>query len=307
MLVRRMTQDAEATLEPTPVAVICSAGRPGMLHASVLQVVGQTVPCRVVLSVIDEADVLPETRLLAGVSVVCGPRGSSRQRNLALASIAHRPECVLFLDDDVELDREYVREILACYRRHPPVAVVNGRNLAHGIYPAGTLDRPLARTLLTNFHTDHPELASVEPGSVAPMATSYGCRMSFRGTLLGKVSFDERLVLYGFLEDLDLALQCRRFGEIVEATYALGVHLEVSSGRMGSKRRGYSEVINALYLWRKGTGFALSRAVLGSLRRTAHNAARAVRTGDGQQLAGNLLGWLDAARGRLEPERILEL
>ena len=299
-----MEEDARAT---TPVAVICSAGRPGMLHESVLQVVGQTVPCRVVLSVVDEADVLPATRELPGVSVMMGPRGSSRQRNLALDSIAHQPECVLFLDDDVELERTYVGEVLACYRRHPGVAVVNGRNLAHGIYPAGTLDRPLARELLGKFHTDHPEMSSVEAGAVAPMATAYGCRMAMHGSLLGKVRFDERLVLYGFLEDLDLALQCRRYGEIVEATYALGVHLEVSSGRVGSRRRGYAEVINALYLWHKGSGFPLGRALLGSMRRTAHNAVRAARTGDRRQFAGNMLGWLDAARGRLEPERMLNV
>ena len=308
MLVIVMSQDGGAEIDSTtPVAVICSSRRPKMLHDSVLQVLDQTERCSVILSVANETDVLAKTRELPGVMVVIGPQGSCQQRNLALASIAHRPACILFLDDDVELDRSYVGEILACYRRHPSVAVVNGRNLAHGVYPAGTLDRPLAQALLARFHTEHPELRSIEPGTVKPMATSYGCRMSIRGELLGRVSFDERLVLYGFLEDLDLALQCRAYGSIVEATYALGVHLEVASSRMGLRRRGYSDVINPLYLWSKRNGFPLRRALLGSLRRTAANAASAVRTRDSQRLRGNVLGWLDAVRGRLEPERILEL
>ena len=289
--------------EATPVAILCSAGRPEMLHLSVLAVAKQTVPCSIVLSVTKENDVLPETQELPGVSVHMGSRGLCRQRNLALQRIEHKPECVLFFDDDVELDAEYVGEILACYRQHPSVAIVNGRNLAHGLYPAGTVDRAIAQRLLAS---DRERLASAEIGSVTPMKTSYGCRMSMRGTLLGEVNFDERLVLYGFLEDLDFAFQCKRFGAIAESNRALGVHLEVASNRMGLKRRGYSDIINPLYICSKQTGFPLHRALLGAMYRMLGNAVVSVRERDFQWLAGNLIGWRDAMRGKLEPERILE-
>jgi GT2 family glycosyltransferase len=278
-----------------------------MLHDSVLSVVRQSEPCSVVISVPAESDVTQETRNLPGISVLVGPRGSAVQRNYALRSIRHRPECVLFLDDDVELDENYVREILACYRRHPSVAIVNGRNLAHGIYSAGTVDRALSRRMIEDYKRDHPEVMTAEPGAVTPLSTNYGCRMSIRGSLLGKVNFDERYVLYAFLEDLDFALQCRPSGTIVESDNALGVHLEVASGRMDLKRRGYSEVINPMYLWSKKIGFPLRSAVLGSARRTARSAVAAVREGDGQRLAGNLIAWMDAARGEFRPEKILEI
>jgi GT2 family glycosyltransferase len=278
-----------------------------MLHDSVLTVIRQSEPCFVLISVPEDNAVLPETRNLPGVRVLVGTRGTCVQRNQALRSIEHRPECILFLDDDVELDHHYVREILACYRRHPSVAVVNGRNLAHGIFSAGTVDRALACRLIEDYRREHPKMQSAEPGAVTPMSTTYGCRMSIRGSLLGKVSFDERLVLYAFLEDLDFALQCRPSGTVVESVHALGVHLEVASGRMDQKRRGYAEVINPLYLWSKRTGFPLRKAVLGSARRTAINAVVAVRERESKQLAGNLLAWMDAARGRFHPEKILEL
>ncbi len=288
------------------MVVISSAGRPELLQETVLSVLGQTERCLLRLSVTGPEDVFPETREIAGVQVLTGPRGSSRQRNAALASITHQPECVLFIDDDVELDADYVRETLLCYRTQPSVAVVNGRNLAHGRYRAGECDRRQARVLIAEAR-GQMAVRRPEPGAITPMATSYGCRMSMRGSLLGRVHFDERLVLYGFLEDLDFALACRPFGTMVESVRALGVHLEVASGRLGGVRRGYSDVVNPLYVARKWAGYTMSRAILGSLRRTWTSAAGAMSEGDRGRLRGNLLGWRDALRGKLEPEHILEL
>ena len=244
--------------DTSPVAIFCSMNRPEMLHESILCAVRQTVTCQIIVSVPEDKDVAAETRSLDFVRVVTGQRGSAVQRNNALRSIQGSPEAIIFLDDDVELDERYVEQILRTYRERPEVAMVNGANLAHGIYPAGTLDREMAKKLIEKHREENRPV-----DDIIPMATAYGCRMSIRGSLLGKVFFDERLVLYGYLEDLDLAFACRKYGLIAENPRALGVHIEVAFGRMGEKRRGYSEVVNPFYIWSKRTGARLPRVFLG--------------------------------------------
>ena len=288
--------------DTSPVAIFCSINRPEMLHESILCAVKQTVPCHIIVSVPEDKDVSAETRALDSVTVVTGRRGSSVQRNNALRSIQGSPEAIFFLDDDVELDKYYVEQILRTYREHPEVAMVNGANLAHGIYPAGSLDRETAKELIEKHRKEnHPV------DDIIPMATAYGCRMSMRGSLLGKVFFDERLVLYGYLEDLDLAFACRKYGSIVENPRALGVHIEVAFGRIGEKRRGYSEVVNPFYIWSKRTGARLPRVFLGSLARSARNAVRAIKGEGHERLIGNLLGWANVATFRPCPEKILDM
>src|SRR5579871_5404620 len=134
----------EGKSDTAPVTIFCSINRPEMLHESILCAVRQTVKCHIIVSVPEEKDVAAETRALDCVTVVTGRRGLTAQRNHALRSIQGSPEAIIFLDDDVELDKSYVEEILHTYRGHPEVAMVNGANLAHGIYPAGTLDREMA-------------------------------------------------------------------------------------------------------------------------------------------------------------------
>jgi GT2 family glycosyltransferase len=285
-----------------PVAIFCSINRPEMLHESILCAVRQSVPCHIIVSVPEDKDVAAETRDLDSVTVVTGRRGLTAQRNHALRSIQGSPEAIIFLDDDVELDQYYVEQILRTYREHPEVAMVNGANLAHGIYPAGTLDREMAKKLIVDCRNS--PLAAED---TIPMTTAYGCRMSIRGSLLGKVFFDERLVLYGYLEDLDLAFACRKYGSIVENPRALGVHIEVAFGRMGEKRRGYSEVVNPFYIWSKRTGAQLPRVVVGSLARSARNAIKAIKGEGHERLVGNLLGWANVATFRPSPEKILEM
>ena len=285
-----------------PVAIFCSINRPDMLHESILCAVRQTVSCHVIVSVPEDKDVAQATRALESVTVVTGSKGLTAQRNHALRSIQGTPEAIIFLDDDVEVDEYYVEQVLRTYREHPEVAMVNGANLAHGIYPAGTLDRETAKKLIEKRRKDNPPVADI-----IPMTTAYGCRMSMRGSLLGKVSFDERLVLYGYLEDLDLAFACRKYGSIVENPRALSVHIEVAFGRMGEKRRGYSEVVNPFYIWSKRTGARLPRVFLGPLSRSARNVVRAIKGEGHERLVGNLLGWANVATFRPCPEKIREM
>jgi hypothetical protein len=117
-------------------------------------------------------------------------------------------------------------------------------------------------------------------------------------------------VLYGWQEDIDFTSQLKRFGRVVGLTTLIGVHLGAKSGRESGVRLGYSQVVNPVYLMRKGTvpaKFALE--MIG--RNLAANTIKSIwpepyadRRG---RLKGNLLAASHLIRGRIEPEHILNL
>jgi GT2 family glycosyltransferase len=135
----------------------------------------------------------------------------------------------------------------------------------------------------------------------------YGCNMAFRLSAIGDLRFDERLVLYGWLEDRDFgAALAKRGGRLIKCASARGVHMGVKSGRVAGDRLGYSQVVNPIYMLRKGTMTA--GQVAGQLfRNIMSNLVFAVRPEPfidrRGRLRGNFKGFLDVLRGRLEPER----
>ena len=83
--------------------------------------------------------------------------------------------------------------------------------------------------------------------------------MSIRASMIGDLRFDERLVLYGWQEDIDFTSQLRQRGRVVCVSNIRGVHLGLKAGRVSGERFGYSQVVNPVYLIRKGTVPAASR------------------------------------------------
>jgi len=134
--------------------------------------------------------------------------------------------------------------------------------------------------------------------------------MSFRSSLIGDLRFDERLVLYGWQEDIDFTSQMRSRGRVVCVTSITGVHLGIKTGRVSGKRFGYSQVANAIYLIRKGTvpaSFALPlmfRNITANLAKSLWPEPYVDRRG---RLYGNALAILHIAMGRIEPEYILKI
>ena len=84
----------------------------------------------------------------------------------------------------------------------------------------------------------------------------------------------------------------------------------MKEGRTPGRRLGYSQVANPLYLFGKGS-YSLSRAARSVGRNVAMNAARSVRPEPyidrRGRLGGNALAVFDLLRGRLAPERVLDL
>ena len=283
---------------------IATRGRPGIL-SEVLRELGQQTRAanRIIVSHVSEIDIIG-CRALPHVEFLLSAVGLPRQRN-AILDVIDDCDVVLMIDDDFLPERHYVEATLKTFAAGANVVVTTGRLLADGARGPG-LDVAAARDILARVCGD-----VLRPGT-QPTFSGYGCNMALRLDVVRThaLRFDERLPLYGWYEDIDFCRRLGVHGQIVQIAAARGVHLGSKGGRTSGRRLGYSQVVNPIYLWRKGS-YPLSHALRSAGRHVLINGARSFwpeawvdRRG---RLVGNSLALLDILRGRAKPERILEL
>jgi len=285
------------------VVAIPTFGRAAQLARLVDHLAGQTrPPDAVIVSAPDAGHIALPDRPAFPVRLVFGPAGSSHQRNAALDAIADDADIVTFFDDDFVPAADYLERIERAFVAHDDVVVAMGDVILDGAHGAGvSWEEALA--------------AIAAAGPVAGTALidhvgAYGCNMSIRVPRIEGLRFDERLVLYGWQEDIDFTSQLRRRGRVVCVRAIRGVHLGIKTGRVSGLRFGYSQVVNPIYLIRKGSvpaSFALPLLA----RNLAANVLRSVRpepwVDRRGRLRGNLRAIAHVLRGRVEPEHVLKL
>lgn len=241
--------------------------------------------------------------------VLYSDSGSSRQRN-ALLDAARDCDLIVFFDDDFFPRSDYLKAIEQVFLAAPRVVIATGAVIADGIRGPG-IPPAQGREILSRDTYNDPA------PKFSPIFGAYGCNMTVRMEVVRRnaIRFDERLPLYGWQEDVDLACRLGAFGDVVGTESARGVHLGVKAGRGPGVRLGYSQVANPLYIHRKlrslGTDtYSLSHALKLVSRNVLANMAHAFRpepfVDRRGRLKGNLLAFRDLLNRRLAPERILE-
>jgi GT2 family glycosyltransferase len=282
--------------------IIPSLARPATLHETLLSVLRQSRRAgQIIVSVPGEEHVLPESLGLPGVTLVLAEIGSARQRNRAIAALRSEAEIVAFLDDDVELHEDYLAQVGRLFDQHPDAMLIDGKVLAEG---RGML-RAEAQEIIAGAGKAQPRAAAIGPEQ------AYGCNMTVRRRALASVRFDERLPLYGYMEDRDFAFECARLGRILRCESAWVVHLRPPAGRLSHRRFGFSQVMNPLYLWRKGNYLTRRNVAWQVSRPLVVNSVLALAPRRGARhrglLAGNVRALGLALRGRIAPENVLQL
>ncbi len=237
--------------------------------------------------------------------VMCDRKGSCAQRNIGIDAAGADSDILVFLDDDFVPAPDFIEGVETFMAAHPDCAGVTGHVLADGVTGPG-----LSRSEALGIVSAH--MAS-KPG-IAPVTTSrkglYGCNMAIRASLLAGLRFDERLPLYGWLEDLDLTAQLSQRGPLHESTLLAGVHRGVKRGRTSGIRFGYSQIANPVYLLRRRRA-PVDYLLMNMTRNLVANTARSIRpepwVDRRGRLKGNLLAMGDLVSGRLDPGRILDL
>lgn len=283
---------------------IATRGRAAVLVETLRELERQTRPAdRIIVSHVTEADIAG-ARGLPRVEFLTGAVGLAHQRNTILNAVGDC-DVVLFLDDDFLPAPRYVEATLATFWTARTVVVTTGRLLADGARGPG-LSVAEGRDILARERHD------AYRSDLTPTFSGYGCNMALRlqAVYAHALRFDERLPLYGWYEDIDFCRRLAVWGEVVEVAAARGVHLGTKSGRTSGLRLGYSQVVNPLYLWRKGS-YPLDHALRSAGRHVLINSVRSLKpepwVDRHGRLIGNTLALLDLVRGRARPERILEL
>jgi len=297
------------TAAPRGIAVIvCTRGRPQIVASLVDQLQQQTLPpdhvfivasCGVDVQGLD----LDQERLTVRV----GRIGSTFQRNDGLALAGARFEYLVFFDDDFVPSRYWLERMDAIFRSRPDVVGITGHILADGTRGAGI---PLQDALQMVAAEDARRGSDGALDATFAYGSNVGCNMAYRYAAVRDVSLDERLPLYAWHEDSDFRGQAERRGKFVRADALWGVHLGHKQGRVPGVTLGYAQIANAVYLAKKGTVPAKFLATV-ACKNLLVNGLRAIRpepfVDRRGRLRGNMIAIGDWLRGRLAPERVLEL
>ncbi|MBV8890182.1 MAG: glycosyltransferase family 2 protein [Alphaproteobacteria bacterium] len=295
-------------MEPSSLRIavgIATMGRPKILRFAQEELARQSRPPERVLICAPTAGDIEGCNTGPDVALILGPRGLTRQRNAILSQVSEF-DILVFFDDDFFPMPNYIAEIERLFQEQHDIVMATGLVIADGIIGPG-----LGIEAARDFLQRSPPPGG-NPKQLREIENGYGCNMAVRlaAVRAGDCRFDERLPLYGWLEDVDFSRQLSRHGRIVQSVAVRGVHLGIKSGRQSGMRLGYSQIANPIYLLRKGT-CPWPRALRLMSRNTAANFLRAFRPEPYidrlGRLAGNFSAFGDLLAGRLDPERIMEL
>lgn len=290
--------------------IIASKGRPEMLQGTITCLMRQTqLADEIIVAVTGEEDYLPELLSTPRLRLVISPAGSSIQRNRAINEL--HPDSVLtaFLDDDVELEEQYLEKVCAYLLSNPDIAGQSGAPLLDRPQ-GGRMSREEAQPIIRNKELDAPQ--------AQPTRCLFGCNMTIRSAYVRHERFDERLALYGWMEDRDYTSRIAKYGRTVYCTVAKFIHFGSPAGRVSEQLLGYAQIMNSTYLLRKGVlnrsefkGEAINPLLANTIRSIGlrHPRGQDVLTRQERRLrlSGNLLAIRDIATKGAQPELILGL
>ncbi len=308
---------------PAEVAIIIATlGRPDLVRGLLKQLEEQTrKPTYAIFSCTTDADVPGEwADLVRGRAftseTLFGTKGTCVQRNRALAWLHDNTaffgrgatgNIVIFVDDDFVMRNDWIEQAAREMENDANTVGLTGVLLADGAVNAGYT----ATDALAILAAGIPILPNGDwrrrPGAVESL---YGCNMVFRAENVASATFDEKLPLYGWLEDYDFCARVKSLSGFRLTDSMIGVHLATKRGRTSGLRFGYSQVANPLYLARKRTmslSFALkmlAQCVLQNVLKSVSPEPYVDRRG---RLAGNIRALADAAIHRLDPRRVVSL
>lgn len=292
------------------VVIIASFRRPIELGRWLDHVSRQSVkPLELIWAVTGDAD-LPSDWATDGAirpTVVRSPTGLTVQRNHGLAAITSDPALIAFFDDDYVPTSTCFEDVIASFAALPDAVGLTGLMVSDGINSSGiAYDDALALVEV------HERQGRVPAGAVTlePWDGLYGCNMVYRADAIGDERFDENLPLYAWQEDVDFAVRVAKGRSIGRTNGFAGVHQGVKGGRTSGRRFGYSQIVNPVYLYRKGSMKRRKMIVMAS-KNVIANHVRSFRPESWidrrGRVVGNWLGILDLIRGKVDPRNALNV
>jgi GT2 family glycosyltransferase len=280
---------------------IATAGRPQIVVHALKHIAAQSRPadCIVVIGS-EQADLPASLGEDPTIISLIGTRGLTYQRNAGLDLLENEADVIIFFDDDFLPGPYWLADAERMLLANPDVKAFTGHVVADGIHGPG-FSLSEAEAWLTSDAPSASDLNAMDENY-----PSYGCNMGFRTSAMAGLRFDERLKLYAWQEDVDFSCAIAKGGRRVRCHALRGVHMGVKLGRTSGRKLGYAQIVNPLYLMRKGTMTAkhalplMARNILANIAKSLRPEPYVDRRG---RLVGNLRALLDVCKGRIEPER----
>jgi glycosyltransferase involved in cell wall biosynthesis len=290
--------------------IICSIGRPAVLNDTVESLINQTSAVdEILIGTPSSQNVMPSTLQHPTVRLLLTATGLTVQRNACLSQVRPSSELIVFVDDDMEFSSSYMATMVALFEVCPDLIASSG-NLLYDGGVRKLLSRQRARQLCAgNEVVWRPGLGI----RTSPRRFAYGCNMVYRANAIREISFDERLPLYGWLEDSDFSHASTKGRRAPVTNYeACAVHLGWRGGRIAGRRLGFSQIVNPFYLWQKSRVFSLGHIVIQCWLRCLIGNTLGLVFGEPLEdrrgrLHGNVLGFLHLLSRQVDPQRALNI
>ena len=183
-------------------------------------------------------------------------KSSAIARNIGIEYAAG--DTILFLDDDVVLDMEYISEILSVYDEYPNAFGVQGyitnsnlsnfRNRINRLFFLGYHEKSKCRVLPSTY-TSYPFLLN----GIIPCQWLSGSNQSYKKAILENFKYDENLKRHSYKEDVDLSYRIyKQYPNSLYLTpYARLIHTVSQEERLPNKKLSYMQQIYPLYFFYK--------------------------------------------------------
>jgi GT2 family glycosyltransferase len=181
------------------------------------------------------------------------PPGLTRQRNIGVKNSSG--DIVLFFDDDVILDKDYLKNILNVYSSSESDGKIGGvSGKMTNVKPPKLLIRIFRKIFLLSPYGmlppgffDH----NLSPQKISKVRIFSGCNMSYTREVLENFKFDENLKGYAFMEDVDFSFRVSQNFTLIQTSDATLIHKLAPVSRDGPKKRVEMEMSNTSYLFKK--------------------------------------------------------
>jgi len=264
-------------------------------------------PDRILISTTQPEDVDAQVAADAGAEIFVSEPGLCRQRNILLDELKNTDDAadiVVFFDDDFIPRNDYLANVEALFSEQD-IASATGILVGDDTRGPGFSLEEANRRIMQST-------ALLQGFPFRDVHSVYGCNMALNYHLIRdrQLRFDERLALYGWLEDLDFSRRLSKNSRIVESPRLTGVHRAVKSGRVSGYRLGFSQIMNPLYLAKKNVvswRWALTRAGKNALANFAGCFFPNPYMDRPGRLRGNLAALWHLLQGKLSPEDVATL
>lgn len=172
-------------------------------------------------------------------------------------------EYIIFIDDDVVLDKNYIKEILRVFQLYPKEKIggVTGKVIHFGkeeIFRGGIAYHIFASIFLLGRYGNGRFQSSGAPTLIRPSTNQitecgflFGCSLAFRKEVFLEFKCDEAFTGYSFGEDLDLAYRVTRKYTNYYNPLAKLIHTISRTARRDNYQISKMKVQNLFYIFRK--------------------------------------------------------